>query len=381
MSKTSKIKRDGSLLSGSGQEHCAGDRYFRVMQHTADPIIIHDRHGNLVDVNNATSVSLGYSREELLAMNVVDIDTRFSQAELENVWERLKSEASPTLESAQRRKDGSIVPVELRFGLFEADHQELVIAIARDLTERKQAMEEVARKTAELEKERELGQLKDHFLSTMSHELKTPLALIVGFAELLEDVCPDKAIVNGIKEGSRRLTAHIENIIDYSALISGTLPLYLTEVNLGEIAGNAREIVRDCYERRGIDLQVSVAEETPVIQGDARRISQILLELLENAEKATPGGGRVGIRIAPVEAEVRIDVWDTGEGIPEKDFSRIWEAFSQLEAGNAFRSGGLGLGLTIVKKIVELHGGRVGLVSQVGRGSTFSVFLRPGCTD
>jgi two-component system sensor histidine kinase ResE len=101
----------------------------------------------------------------------------------------------------------------------------------------------------------------------------------------------------------------------------------------------------------------------------------MIVELLENAEKFTPPGGCMGLRIGPAGPAVRIDVWDTGPGISEEDFPRIWEAFSQLAVGDAVRKAGLGLGLTIVKKLAELHGGKVAVVSQPGRGTTFSITL------
>ncbi|MNX16982.1 Alkaline phosphatase synthesis sensor protein PhoR [compost metagenome] len=350
-------------------------RFLALMEHTADAIMIHDASGQIVDVNHAATTSLGYSREELLGMSVWEVETNLSPAEMMRIWERLKHEASLTVEGFQRRKDGISFPVEVRFGMFESDGRPLIIAIIRDLTERKQICEEMARKTAELESAKELNRLKDHFLSTISHELKTPLSLIVGYIELLEDTGPSEDLLAGIKDGSRRLTEHIDKLLDYSALIGGTLPLYLSEVHLSEIAQHACEIMWETFERKGIDLVLDVAPEIPTIRGDSRRLTQMLLELLDNAAKVTSRGGKIGIRLAPSDAQVRIDVWDTGTGITEQDFPRLWQAFSQLEVGDAFRRGGLGLGLTIVKKLVELHDGKVGLISQAGKGSTFSIYL------
>lgn len=275
------------------------------------------------------------------------------------------------------RRDGSIRDISI--SLFPVrDPQGRLVAfgsIQRDFTAIRKALEEVTLRTAELEKSEELNRLKDHFLSTISHEMKTPLALIIGYTELLEETCPDQQLLEGIKEGSQRLSEHLDNILDYSALISGTLPLYRTDVNLHEVIAHVLPQVQEGFEQRGIALEVDVSPETPVIDADFRRISQILVELLENAWKFTPIGGKAGVRIFPDDGSVRLDVWNTGEGIPEEDFGRIWEAFSQLALADAFRKGGLGLGLTIVKRLTELHGGRVAVTSQVGVGSTFTVYL------
>ncbi len=278
------------------------------------------------------------------------------------------------------RRDGT--PLDLSVGLFPIrDDQGRIAAfgsIQRDITEQRRMLLEMARRTAELKKAEELNRLKDHFLSTISHEMKTPLSLITGYAELLEDACPDVSMIEGIKDGSRRLSEHIDNILDYSALISGTLPLYKTDVNLTEVVQHVEALLSEGFQLKNVTLETEVAPDTPVIEGDFRRISQILLELLENAQKFTPPGGKAGIRVMPDDDHVRIDVWNTGEGIPEEDFGRVWEAFTQLATEDAFRKGGLGLGLTIVKRLAELHGGRVAVTSQIGHGATFSVFLPVG---
>lgn len=291
-------------------------------------------------------------------------------------------EGAPTavLEGEGLRKDGKRIDVSMS-GFPIRDPQGRLVALAsiqRDITESKRAMAEMARRTAELHEAEELNRLKDHFLSTISHEMKTPLSLITGYVELLEETYPDEPLVAGIKDGSQRLTEHIDNILDYSALISGSLPLYKTEIDLGELSQHVEEIFRGRIAQKGITLSVEVAPGTPVIAGDFRRLSQILLELLKNAVKFTPPEGRIAIRIAPTEEGVRMDVWNSGEGIPEKDFARIWQAFSQLATQDAFRKGGLGLGLTIVKKLVELHEGKVSVASQLGEGTTFTVYLPRG---
>ncbi len=275
------------------------------------------------------------------------------------------------------RKDGRKIDVSMSiFPVRDAEDRLVAYgSIQRDVTERKRAVEEAARRTAELKEAVELNRLKDHFLSTISHEMKTPLSLITGYAELLEEAHPEEKNVEGIKEGSRRLAEHIDNILDYSALISGTLPIHRTEIDLQELAQHVNAVVHEGFERKQISLMTEVSPETPVIEGDFRRVAQVLVELLENARKFTPSGGKAGVRIAEEKDWVRMDVWNTGEGIPAADLDRIWEAFSQLETEDAFRKGGLGLGLTIVKKLVELHGGKVAVESQIGKGATFSVFL------
>lgn len=250
-----------------------------------------------------------------------------------------------------------------------------LVGICQDITELREAEAQIARRTAELHKAQELAGLKDHFLSTISHEIKTPLSLIMGFAELLEEKYPHEHLLEALKEGSLRLTRHVDNILDYSALLSGSLPLYLTEVNLSEIVQDV--IAGMTHDGEFVDrhLQVELDPATPAIQGDARRLMQASEELLRNASKYTAPGGTLGIRLAPADGDALLEVWDTGCGIPEEAFVRVWEGFSQLDIGDALRRGGLGLGLAIVKCIAELHGGSVAVESKVGEGSRFTMRL------
>ncbi len=242
-------------------------------------------------------------------------------------------------------------------------------------TERGRAEEALAMSQAELKKAAELAQLKDSFLSTVSHEMRTPLSLIMGYAELLEDVYPGEELIAGIQEGTRRLAEHIERIVEYSALLGGTLPLYQTPVDMAELARNVAEVERARFKGKDLTLTVEVSVKTPIVQGDSRRLTEVLKELLDNAIKVTPPGRKAGIRVGPEGDKLRIDVWDSGPGIGESEIARLWEAFGQLEAGDSARRGGLGLGLPISRKLIELHGGTLAVASQPGEGSTFTVLL------
>ncbi|MNT24046.1 Alkaline phosphatase synthesis sensor protein PhoR [compost metagenome] len=176
-------------------------------------------------------------------------------------------------------------------------------------------------------------------------------------------------------EGSQRLNAHITDLLEYSALISGTLRLHMSDINLAEVVRHVSHVMRARLRQHGLELTIEVEPGTPLVHGDYRRVSEMILKLLENAAKFTPAGGKVGVRIGHTDGRVRIDVWDTGPGIPEHEFARIWEAFTQLATSDTTRKGGLGLGLSLVKKLADLHGGRVGVVSQPGQGTTFTITL------
>lgn len=244
----------------------------------------------------------------------------------------------------------------------------------RDITESKQLEEALRANNQQLQ---QLDYLKDLFLSSISHEMKTPLSLITGYAELLEDKYPGDELVAGILDGSWRLSEHLTKILDYSALLASSMPLYRTEVCLRESTNLVQEIITadPDFRSKQLKFQLDIEPGTPPVYGDSRRISQIMLELLENSIKFTPAGGSIGVRIAATNGTVRLEVWDTGPGISSADLEQLGQAFTHLEKSSTIRTGGLGLGLSIVKKLVELHGGTLEIQSQPGQGTTVIVLL------
>lgn len=353
------------------------DRYRRLVELSPEAVMV-DRQGQIVFANTAAARMFGVKEPEvLLSRSLLDFIHPGDRAEFEACIRELRTRGTPMQQFVSRlvpRAEGDAF-VETSATLFTFHGKSAVIMIIRDITARRRALEAAALATAELEKMEELNRLKDHFLSTISHEMKTPLALITGYAELLEDAGAEPTLVEGIQDGAQRLGTHISSILDYSALISGSLPLYFSELDLAEVIGQVRAGMAELLAHAHLNFEVHLPDDLPVIQADERRVAQILTELVENARKFTPAGGTIAIR-ADVDGKwLRLDVSDTGPGIREEDFVRIWQAFSQLDIEDALRKGGLGLGLAIVKMLVELHGGRVAVVSQLGQGATFSVFL------
>lgn len=353
-------------------------KFRSVIESTQDVVTLKDLDGRFLLMNPAGYALLGLPPEEILGKR----DGEFLPAALARQIqaqdrEVVEAKAPMTFEEHAIGHDGQEHVFVTTKHPYRSPEGRIIgiIGVSHDITERTRALEEMAQRTAELTKSQELNQLKDHFLSSLSHEMKTPLSLICGYAELLEEKYPEENLLEGVLEGSRRLNDHISNMLDYSAMVSGTLPLYQTEVNLAELVQNAHAAAEESLRFKRLDFKAEVDPETPPIQADPRRICQMLGALVSNAIKFTPEGGSLGIRVHPEPGQVRITVWDTGPGIPEADRQRIWSAFTQLEVGDALRKGGLGLGLTIVKKLAELHGGTVELESEVGKGSRFTVTL------
>jgi GAF domain-containing protein len=222
---------------------------------------------------------------------------------------------------------------------------------------------------------------KSEFLANMSHELRTPLNAIIGFSEVLGErmfgELNDKQAeyTEDILSSGRHLLSLINEILDLSKVEAGRMELEVAPFDFPLAIDNARTFVRERATKHGINLDVTVDERLGDFIGDERKIKQILLNLLSNAVKFTPEGGRIGINARQADGAVEISVSDTGIGIAPEDQAKIFEEFRQVGGDYAHKKEGTGLGLTLAKKFVELHGGKIWVESEVGKGSTFSFTL------
>jgi signal transduction histidine kinase len=216
----------------------------------------------------------------------------------------------------------------------------------------------------------------------MSHELRTPLNAIIGFSEVLTERMfgelneKQAEYLMDIYASGTHLLSLINDILDLSKIEAGRMELELTDFHLPTALDNALTLVRERAGRRGITLQATIDEGLGEVRADERKIRQVVLNLLSNAIKFTPEGGRIEVRAVPVDGSVEVSVSDTGVGIAAEDQEAVFEEFRQVGT-SAAKQEGTGLGLTLCRKFVELHGGRIRVQSEVDRGSTFT-FTIPG---
>ena len=221
--------------------------------------------------------------------------------------------------------------------------------------------------------------LKDEFLATVSHELRTPLNAVLGWARMLgaDQLAPDRArhAIAAIERNSSALAHLIDDLLDVSRIVAGTLHLTPQPVDLVAVAQAALDAVRPLAATKNVQLEFS--HDLPAtVSGDAGRLEQVIWNLLANAIKFTPEGGRVDVFIAPSKDHMEVRVVDTGQGISPDFLPHVFDRFRQADGATTRRHSGLGLGLAIVQQLVELHRGTVHAASQgVGRGATFTVRL------
>ena len=227
------------------------------------------------------------------------------------------------------------------------------------------------------------AQLKDEFLAAMSHELRTPLNAVLGFTELLlegihGDVNEKQAkSLRAVDESARHLLSLINDILDLSKIEAGQETLHLESTAIEPLCQASIRFVRQLAAKKKLTLVTDIDLRLESLPADERRLRQILINLLTNAVKFTPDGGKVGLEVAPITGEplVCFTVWDTGIGISAEDQAKLFRPFVQLDSRLSRQYTGTGLGLSLVLRLTELHGGRVTLDSSPGKGSRFSVFL------
>jgi PAS domain S-box-containing protein len=288
------------------------------------------------------------------------------KVELETHSDRADAWVSST-KMALRDADGEII------GTF---------GISRDVTAQIRAEQALLDQTQQLslrnERLRELDGMKDEFIGLVSHELRTPLTSIIGYVKLLRDRRTSEANADQyaevIQRNSQRLLRLVEDLLFLSQTHSGTVSVELRSVDLGEIAESAVEEMRPEAERKHIALAFSPAC-APRLPVDATRIAQLLGNLISNAVKFTPDGGKVEVRVGTDGDKAVLEVADTGVGIPAADRERIFDRFFRSAIATQQMIPGTGLGLTIAKNIVVAHHGAITVDSDEGRGSTFRIWL------
>ena len=339
--------------------------------------------GVLVDINELPLRAAGVTREQVLGELFWETPWWEGLPEMQAGWpvrlaEAARSDGPVFSVDSYRAADGARVAEASITAVRDRDGRvEFFIVQASDITERRRAEEERERLLHEAQ---EANRLKDEFLATVSHELRTPLTAILGWAHLLREgqVGGERAskALETIERNARAQAQLIDDLLDVSRIVTGKLRLDLVPVTPDSFIDPAVEAVRPAAESKGVRLQKVIDAAARAVMGDPARLQQVVWNLLSNAVKFTPRGGQVRVSLGRVNSQVEIAVTDTGAGIAPEFLPHVFERFRQADQRTNRQHGGLGLGLSIVRHLVELHGGSVRADSTgEGAGSTFTVTL------
>jgi PAS domain S-box-containing protein len=353
-------------------------RYRLLVETSPDGILLADLEGKLLMVNSQAASIFGYADPQaMVGLNTWDLSAPEAQAEMLSSLELTRKTGSlRRAEYAYRRKSGATFWGEASASVLRdaAGCPQALISVVHDITERRQSQEDLrqAKDAAEA-----ANRAKTAFLAVMGHELRTPLNGLFIAAEMLGEKCGQDAeqrqYLEVVQACGRQLWQMVEGVLEYAA-VDAAADFTPADVALvcHDVAGSfsLRAV------RKNITLTFDIAPDLPAVRADARRLSQILQRLLDNALKFTPAGGRVKVTAKSAPAAVEISVADTGIGFQPEDAERIFEPFVQLEASHMVHSEGSGLGLTLARRWATAQGGRLWAESGgAGNGSTFTVWM------
>jgi PAS domain S-box-containing protein len=393
----------GNIVGGIGILHTpssfqtsyrpADDPYHRLTKHLENSplaVVEWDSDFRVSRWSESAEALFGWQAEEVLGKHVNEWHFVFaddvSAVDTVTFRQREGVEVQGVLYNRNYKKDGSVIHCEWYNSVLHDETGNLVsvLSLVLDVTDRKLAE---AERAALLVRERdarrhaeEADRLKDEFLATLSHELRTPLTSILGWASMIRsgEVEGANAVraIETIERNARSQARLIDDLLDVSRIITGNLRLDLNPLNLAPIVEAAVDALRPTADVKGIGLRMEFAPVSCLVRGDANRLRQVIWNLLSNAIKFTPKRGHVTITLDCVESLARLTVTDTGEGISAEFLPYVFDRFRQAEGSISRKQGGLGLGLAVVRHLVELHGGNVSANSEgLDKGSTFQVDL------
>jgi PAS domain S-box-containing protein len=348
-------------------------------------IFLTDPEGIIVSWNLGAERLLGYSAAEAIGM---DAAVFFTAADRDRNIPRMELAAAADQGIAEdkrwhQRRDGSLLWATGSVEAVRSDAGALMgfVKVMRDDTDRKRLEEEVLARTEELKARADellaAGRAKDEFMATLAHELRNPLNSILGWVHILrstEEADLTTRAVDTIERSAKGQAKLIEDLMDMSQIIAGKVRLEVDYVDLAAVAREAVDVVHLAAESKRLELRTEMAASSAVVNGDRDRLHQVVLNLLANAVKFTPAPGVVTLRVDRDDTHAWVTVEDTGRGISSELLPFVFDRFRQGAPGAAKMDKGLGLGLAIVRQLVELHGGTVAAQSEgEGRGARFVV--------
>jgi PAS domain S-box-containing protein len=371
-----------------------------------DAVIATDLKGQITFMNPIAEQLTGWTQAEAVGQEVTDycvICDEATYVRLEHPVARALREGMVIDLNSQAvlfRRDGSPIPIEQSAAPIRDAQGAVtgVVLIVRDVTEQRQAQaaieaerallaQQVEEQTAELRVAdaavRRAAQLKDQFLANMTHELRTPLSMILNLTRALQEgiygplSADQNQSIRMVEESGQRLLTLITDILDFAKISAGELTLVFEPIVIQDICAANLRWIEPLVRKQQLSVTQTIDPSLPAMQADPRYFNQIVRNLLSNAVKFTPAGGQIGLEVSRTDQPgwLHLSVWDTGIGIAAADQERLFEPFVQLQGGLSRPYQGAGLGLVVAARLAELHGGHISVESAPGQGSRFTITL------
>lgn len=359
--------------------------YELLAEHSTDMIVSFDPHTQLRTYISPSCRRLyGYEPEEAISMAATEVIHPDDFPAVEAALEGINGSGQGSVTYRARRKDGTYIWVEasLTASRNPASGAVEIVSVVRDVSERVRSEEKLRKAKAEAEAG---SRAKSEFLSTVSHELRTPLNAVIGFSEIMQreilgPIGNEKyrSYLADIQSSGRLLLNVINDILDLSKAEAGKLELSETVFDMEGTIRSALKLLRPSIEKAGLCVEVCMPSGLPMLCADEHKTQQVFLNLLSNALKFTNPGGHIEVAAwVDVEGGIRVRVTDTGIGIEADRLASVFEPFTQIDSALSRKHNGSGLGLSVVKAIVERHNGSVALRSTVGIGTAVTVIFPP----
>lgn len=368
----------------------SGKRYYTLFEGIDDAVFVHDMQGKILDSNLAACRRLGYSREELLKMKTSDIDDKFFAKGFKERLDTQLKQGRYVCEGIHVTKAGKRIPVDINTSVINYKGKTAVLALMRDITLRKQAESKLKRSENKLKlalahleeahsRLKDLDKMKSDFISSVSHDLRTPLTSIKNAVSLLLKGGLQKKALNSdekelleiILNNTNRQTHMISDLLDISKIEAGKMDVKFEKTNFNDLLKDVLKTFQPQADSKNISLNFSASNGRINLEIDSEHIRRAINNLIENAIKFTPEKGKVSICLSKREANILLEIKDTGIGVSKDDQNKLFQKFYRVPHVKSQYKGGSGLGLAIAKGIINAHGGRIGIKSNLGEGSNF----------
>jgi PAS domain S-box-containing protein len=382
------LRLDGAIFDVTERMEVDNERLklAAIVESSDDAIISTDLAGIVTSWNRGAEALFGYDSTEMIGRSIAVLAPEGREAEPIANLAAVLEEGEKRYEATRRQKDGTLIDVSLAISAVRNTAGEVIAgaAIVQDITDRKRVEQEREDFTRELEVQNErlleLDRLKDEFVALVSHELRTPLTSIHGYLELVIDgeagavTDEQREFLAIVQRNANRLLALVGDLLFLAQIEAGKLSLEVDAVDLSALAAESVETARPLAEEKDITL-ILATSPLPLLAGDRARLAQLLDNLVSNAVKFTPQGGRVDVRASSSRGNAILEVRDTGMGIPAEEQEHVFERFFRTSRATEQAIQGTGLGLAISKAIVHAHGGQITLASSDGEGATFRISI------